>query len=395
MEIFRLDPITYRPDALVEGYSSMIWTERHIGAGEFELKTAEVFPTMEFIPEGCLLSLLDSNEVMVAETRSIGVDAEGYAELTITGRTLETFLENRILLAAQYREPWKVLKQYTPSEMAELLLWNHMVNTTGEDPTRVDWTIDNKTGIPNLVVTDSASLTETAQEWWLEEGEVYPQFQGFLALGVLGIRTIRPNGTMGDVITFDTTRTASRGTVTKTPATNIPQMRLDVYTGNDRSRHQTAIEPVIFHYDSGHIDSPSYLFSLKDYKSMATISASFGSVDVYPTAVTARNEGLTGRERRTLFIDGGDAGDQDPVVFLDSLIQKGLMELKKHNKMRLFDGAISPVSPYEYGRDYFLGDAVTLLARFGFDQTMIVSEYVRTEDSDGDRGYPGLSSILE
>ena len=394
MDIFRLDPTTYQPDALLEGYNSMIWTERHLGAGDFEFKTSEVFPTMPLLPEGTLLSLLDSSEVMIVESRVIEEDSEGRPELKVTGRSFETFLENRILLAAVYRTPWLTTKTYTPSEMAELLLWNHLVNTTGEDPTRPDWTIDNKTGIPNIVVTDSAILPETAKGWWLEEGDVYSLFQGFLSLGVLGIRNVRPHNTSADVVTFDTTRTATRGNVIKTAKTNIQELRLDVYSGIDRTRYQTDREPVMFHYDSGHIDNPSYLFSTKEYKTMVTISASFGSVNVYPEAF-ASNDQLTGYQRRTLFMDGGDMGEQDFQTFLAVLVQKAQMELKKHQKLRLFDGAISPVSPYIYGKDYLLGDKVTLMAQYGFEQTMVVSEYVRTEDVDGDRGYPGLSSLPE
>ena len=129
---------------------------------------------------------------------------------------------------------------------------------------------------------------------------------------------------------------------------------------------------------------------------MATISASFGSVDVYPLESSARdNSTLTGMQRRTLFIDGGDMGDQDYQTFLNVLVQKAQAELKKHGRIRLFDGAISPVSPFHIGEDYNLGDKVTLMAQYGFDQTMIVSEYVRTEDSEGDRGYPGLSWLAE
>jgi Siphovirus ReqiPepy6 Gp37-like protein len=395
MDIYRLDPNTYLPNALLEGYSSMIWTERHVGRGDFELKTAEVFPTMEFLPEGTLLGLRDSPEIMVVETRSISVDAEGLSELTIVGKTFETFLENRILLAAVYNTPWLTTKAYTPSEVVELLLWTYLVNTTGEDPSRPAWVIDNKTGLPNVVVTDSTTISETPQQWWFEEGAVYPLFQDLMILGDVGIRNIRPNNTTGDIIRFDTSRTAARGNVIKTTTSNISQIRLDVYNGTDRSRLQSSREPVMFHYDSGHIDNPSYLFSTTDYKTMATISASFGSVNVYPPSVRERNANATGFDRRVLFIDGGDIGDQDYNTFVNSLVQKALIELKKHSKVRLFDGAISPVSPYEFRKDYFLGDYVTLLARFGFDQTMRVSEYVRTEDAEGDRGYPGLSSLAD
>ncbi len=58
------------------------------------------------------------------------------------------------------------------------------------------------------------------------------------------------------------------------------------------------------------------------------------------------------------------------------------------------DGQISEESPFKLGRDYYLGDRVTLLGQYDFAQSMRVSEYIRTEDADGDRGYPGLVTSL-
>jgi Siphovirus ReqiPepy6 Gp37-like protein len=393
MDIFRLNPNTYMPDDLLEGYNSMIWTERFSGFGEFEFKTSQVFPTLENLPEGALISLLDSNEVMLVETRSIDVDADGNQELTITGRSFETFLENRVQTADSYQVPWLTIQPYRYPEMAELLYWTGLVTTSGQDVTRPNKTLDGKSPIPNTVVTESISGTYTSAQRWLESGFVYPVAQDFLALGDLGVRTIRPNRTTGAVVTFNTSNTAARGTISKTMTPNITQLRFDIYNGVDRTRYQSTYPPILFHYDSGHVDDPKYLFSTKEYRSMATIVSSIGTIDVYPEAVTSRNAAATGIDRRVLYMDGGDMGDQDYQTFYQSLIQKAQAELKKHNRIRLFDGAISPVSPYVYGRDYFLGDQVSLLARFGFEEVMLVSEYVRTEDADGDRGYPGLSAL--
>ncbi len=79
--------------------------------------------------------------------------------------------------------------------------------------------------------------------------------------------------------------------------------------------------------------------------------------------------------------------------FSDDLPEKGEVALRQTERVELFDGTISAESPYEYTKDYFLGDKVTILAEYDFAQTMRVSEYIRTEDSEGDRGYPGLIPI--
>jgi hypothetical protein len=391
MDVLRLDPVTYLPNSLVEGYNSMIWTERYLDNGEFEMKTPNVASTMILIPEGTPISLRDSKEVMFVETHSIGVDSDGGRELTVAGRTFETFLENRAQIATVYNTSWLATKQYKTSEMVSLLAWTHLVNTNGQDVTRPGTVSSTLSAVPGVVITDSSTLVDVAKDWWLETGQIYPTFRDFLGLGGLGVRNIRPSGVTGNVMTFDTTVAPARGTVLKVSTPNIQLLSVDIYNGVDRRRTQAIVEPVIFHYDSGHIDSPKYVFSSKDLKTMATITSSVGNQDVWlGTGITPPAINPGGLGRRVLYIDGGSAGGQTYSVFLSSLVQNAQIELMKNIRQVLFDGAISPISPYKYGTHYSLGDKVTLLAEYGIEQQMLVSEYVRTEDQAGDRGYPTL-----
>jgi len=391
MDVVRLDKATYVPDSLVEDYSSMIWTERYLDNGEFQLTTPEVEKTRALIPVGSLISLMDSLEVQIVENHSIKRDDKGAPTLTVTGRTFDTFLEQRVMMG-EYQQSWPMLKQYRCSEIAAYLLWNYLVNTTGQDPSRDDqltWIYD---AIANLVVTNSTTFPQTYLDWTLQAGVVYPQLRDFLSLGGLGYRSIRPDKTSGYVTTFDTSTSGARGNIAATWTTNLAQMRLDIYNGTNRSRNQSVVEPVIFHYDSGHIDNPEYLFTNKELKNEALVSSSLGNMSVWPgLGLTHPAPIPSGLNRRVLFIDGGKMeSGEDEDVFQASLVQKGLIELSKHNRSALFDGAVSALSPYEYNKEYFLGDLVTLLGEYGLETSMAVSEYVRTEDAEGDRGYPTL-----
>jgi hypothetical protein len=391
MDVLRLNASSYLPEMLIEDYSSMIWTERFLGNGEFSMKTPFVTKILPLLPEGQLISLRDSLEVMIVESQSIDVDSNGDKELTLTGRTIETFSENRVTRMAVYGELLKMAQLYKTSEFAAFLIWNYLVNATTEDPLGAVWTKDALSAIPNLIVTNSVATAETAKQWFLDKGEVYSQLVDLLGLGILGIRNIRPANTTANVVSVDVTRTGTRGTMTKTSTPNLSQLRIDLYNGVDRTR-QNNITPVIFHYDSGHIDSPKYLWSIKDYKTVATVSSSIGNQDIWLSTggLTPPGSNPGGLSRRNLFVDGGDQGDQLLADFQASIIQQALIELTKHNNAILFDGAISAVSPYIYNTHYSLGDKVTLMAEYGFESPMMVAEYVRTEDHDGDRGYPTL-----
>lgn len=390
MDVVRLDS-SYLPDGLIEGYRSMIWTERYFTNGDFEMVTPKIAGTRLAIPEGSFISLLDSKEVMRVETHSIKVNDRGVPELNLAGRTVETSLENRSALGT-YREPWTAMKNWTTAEVLAYYLWTYLVEAAGQDPSKVGGTHNVNDHVANMLVTDSSTLAEAVKEWSLQEGEVYAQLKDILALGQLGIRGIRPPGTTGNVVTFDTSGGSTRGDVSRTSTPDISGLRLDVYNGLDRTRYQSAREPVIFHYDAGHINEPSYLFSIKDWKNVALVSSSIGNLEVWPeTGTTPPSTPPTGLDRRVLYVDGGNQGDALLPDFTASVIQKGMVELAKRIRRILFDGKISPDSPYIYGRDYSLGDQVSLIAKYGFEAEMLVAEYVRTEDSaEGDRGYPTL-----
>lgn len=389
MDVLRLNTSTFIPDTLVEGYNSMIWTERYLGNGEFELKTTKVSETKALIPEGQLITLRDTKEVMIVESHSITRSDENNSELTVKGRSFETCTEHRAIVSLLYNKPWTTIKKYKTSEVSAMLLWNAIVNPTIEDITTQTISRFAEDAIPQVVITDSSNFVDTVKDWTLKSGYVYPQVLDFLILGKFGIRNIRPSNTSGNVITFDATQTTTRGNLQKVLTSNIPQLRVDVYDGYDRTRQQTVLIPIIFYYNAGHIISPQYLFSDKDYKntgllSYPNVNGSYGRIWVLP------NPPASGLNRKTLYEDAGDRGDQVDPAYTDGLFQKIRVELGKHKKTVMFDGAISPISPYKYNVDYFLGDKVTLMAEYGVDLAMFVSEYIRTEDSTGDRGYPTL-----
>jgi hypothetical protein len=389
MDVLRLDPGTYIPNELVEGYSSLIWTERYQTAGEFQMKIPNITYARELIPEGSYITLLDSREVMIVETHTIDKNDDGIPELTIVGRSFETFLENRDLstsavnnvdsdgdgtVDAQYFP-----QQLTTAEMAAYFLWNDVVSNPSGTPTP-DW-------IPNLVVSDSTvsqdlRITREAEVW----GEKYAKVLELLQTGGFGLRNIRPVSTNASLISFNTSYLPVR---TSTPS--VSQLRLDLYSGLDRSRYQSVNNSMVLRYDADDLTKPQYLFTLKDFKNVALVKTGDGNRTFYSAGASAATSGT---DRRVLLVDASDipytAGTTDQASFESTVQTRALAELAKHNQKILFAGEMSPTAAYKYNVDYSLGDLVTLMGDYDFEQTMRVSEFVRTEDKDGDRGYPTL-----
>jgi len=399
MDVLRLNDTSYLPDELVEGYSSMIWTERHTGHGEFQLHTPLIQKTKELIPEGSLLTLLDSPEIMEVETHSISVNDDGEQELKITGRTFDKLFLDRIILGGNHTQEWPTSQMYRSNELVSALIWNAVSNPTGKNPLSKGMGAELLDRIANIVITDSSALSEDPTMWWVKPGPLQEFLDDVLAISGLGIRTIRPTNVGGAVVSFDVSDTTNYGKYSKTSHSPVTEVQFNVYQGADRTRYSSTNEPVVFHYASGHIDSPEYLFSSKDIKNIAYVTSSIGGVFVHKMdgdfwwtpGTQAPPVNPSGRARKMLWVDGGSIGsDEDFATFINALAQKGMAELAKHNRQILFDGAISPLSPHKYGVHYFLGDTVTLSAEYGFEQDMMVAEYVRTDDETGDQGFPTL-----
>jgi hypothetical protein len=392
MDVMVLNPSTYLPWELVEGYDSMIWTERYLEASEFKLKSSQIQYTKSKLPVGTFISLRDSKEVMVVESCNITEDEEGTKIVEVSGRSYESFLENRVMFALEYQKPWKVRKNYRYSEAMAFLIWTYLVSKGNQDASKDVGVISDKYGLENVCVSLSTSVSEQPQELWFEAGNVYDKFLEFGNLGKLGIRCIRPSEGTAKVVHFDISAATSRGNMLSESKAGITELRFDIFTGVNRTKDQTNRKPVIFHYSSGDLKTPSYLESIKDYKTSVMVVSSIGAWEIFPSANSDTT--IAGTRRRQLFMDGGSpAENQTNDDFLKQFTELARKELAAHKKVHLFDGEVSPTSQYVYGRDYFLGDKISIIAEFDFVENMQVTEYIRTEDVEGDRGYPTLSII--
>ena len=391
MKLYTVDSATWKPNLLIEGYSSLIWTERFSEAGEFELRTPLISEFLTLLPEETLLTHQDTQEVFVVDTLNIEKNDEGASELVIKGLSyLEKALRDRVS-PGTYRQEWLMPRSYTGAQAAAILIYNYLCNPYNKDLTRsAMYGLSASNRIPNTGVGLRVNTyMPWSGDWWMQTGEVYPIFTDFLARSKLGARTVRPLDIYNSYridMTYSSVDSAGGFGVEAEDS----KLRFMVYSGYDRQDGTTPSfgSRVAFKWDEGDLSDPKYLFSTRDLKTMCTVNSSIGSVDVYSDDTVAPY--LTGTQRRQMWLDGGDVGDQDPTAFITALVQKGEIELAKYNRKQLFDAQITETTPYKYKKDYDLGDRVTLYGEYGFRPTMRVNEYVRIDDEEGDRGYPTL-----
>lgn len=387
MIAFSVDPVTFQSVANINGYTSLIWTERYLDEGGFELRTALVEETRALLPEDSLLGIKESREVMIVETHEIETDDDGLDTLLIKGSTYEVCLADRFISGGAYGVSWKLEQLYTAPQMAMVLAWNAVANNLATNVLRTEYVAaDPRDVIPNVGTSLSVQTAQPTTEWWLDNGPVYNKIKDFMARSGGGIRNIRPPFTLSPPA-FDAAVSAGGGYLTALePGANNNKLRIDFYTGLDRTINQVSNPQVVLHYRAGHLDAPKYLFSTKGLKNVAWVTSSQGNRQIGPEG----HEALTDRRRRLLWVDGGTFSDPIPTDWADLLDQVGMIELAKYNRTQAIAAGISLAAPYKYGTDYNLGDKVTVLAGYGYQGTMMVNEYIRTQDAEGDRGFPTL-----
>lgn len=383
MDLVKLDDPSYQIVDLVEEWDSLVWTERYLTPGDFSLTTSRIEETMDLLPEGSLVSLQDTQEVMIVENQLIEYDDEGLPKLKLTGRTFESFLEQREVGSGPPAISTTMFMMasflYKPSDAAALLLYFNQVANAPADGRPADL-------IPNTCVSISPGITgESTDKDALELGmSLHEGVMQYLGKSDLGIRMIRPTTYNVPVAVPNLT-----GTVPVSTVSTVNSLRFDVYQGVDRTRDQSAVTPVVFDYRAGHLSNPSYLYSKKNFFNVAycwTKDNAYGIL-VYAPGVSS---GISGRARRILLVDCNDILDKTAGDRIGFMTARGKRMLKKHREKMFNDGQVTTACPYKFKTHYNLGDQVTLVARAGGESNKVVSEYVRVQDADGVREYPTL-----
>lgn len=77
--------------------ASLLWVDRYNSYGDFELYFAMAPQLLTYLKEDYYLWLEDSEHCMIIENIKINPDTEEGAHLIVTGRSLESILERRII----------------------------------------------------------------------------------------------------------------------------------------------------------------------------------------------------------------------------------------------------------------------------------------------------------
>lgn len=368
MELFKFsasNPISAEDGIPIINYDSAMWIERYRDPGEFEIKARLSSGLKDLLSIGSIISHSDTLEFAIVENQEIQESLDTDPVITITGRTFDAFLENRIVGGNRSSVvpyiPYSIAPGYS-YEQAYTLLYDHIINPPSA--------LDSLSSYINLNHTLSPGSKTQQEERFLQRQTLSEALVKILAIDDLGIKTQRKNP-------FLTSSTSQYDQYSY----------FIIHEGSDRSSN------VILSWVSGELESISYLFSNKDYKNTAVVISNWLEYVV--------NNGYSGYDRRYLLVEAYDIDDQYDAVpdsaatssLYQAMLVRGREALANHNEVNIVAADVSRVNQYSYRVDYNIGDIISIDGSYGNIERRRVVEHVEIEDENGDTSYPTLAIV--
>lgn len=343
----------------VDKFKSLLWTVRYNKAGDFELYVPADLDIVKRFHEGDYVWIEDSDRLMILEDINLQTDPEDGDYLILSGRSLESILERRII--------WGMTVITGNFQNGIKTLLNRNV---------ISPAIENRR-IPNFTFKESTDprITELTVEAQYFGENLYEEIEKLCQEKEVGFKVL-PNGAGG--------------------------FEFSLYIGEDRSYDQIKNPWVVFAPNYENLQSSNYLYSKKNFKN-ATLVGGQGENWSRDT-VEVTSDSSSGLDRRETFTDASGATNdtsgienddtlteeekQEAIAALTEeynaqLMQKGKEELAKTSITETFDGEIDASLQYVYRQDFDLGDIVQIVNDYGMEASSRVSEIVISHDPTG------------
>ena len=324
---------------VVDDYNSLIWANRFRQCGDFEIYVSVTQDLIDLLQEGRLVIRGDDDMVGIIEKVETGTDEENGDYLIASGRDLRSILDRRIV-------------------------W---------DQTAISGTVEN---IMRQLVTDAfispeiperkyERLTLAPAHGFTERANV--QYTGDNLLEVL--KSLCASYSYGFKIT------AEDG-----------MLVLDFYRGTDRSMTQAENPRVTFSEEYDNLRATTYTLDKTNYKTVALVAGEGEGADRQRVTVE-RSTDREGLHRRETYVDARDVSSNDGEFTTEELeaqlAERGNSALAEAPIVESVEGTIEPMQMFLYKTDYFQGDIVTVVNKYGVAVDTQVLETVESWDEDG------------
>ena len=339
---------------IVDTFKSIIWTDRYFKYGEFEVYIPMDSEMISFFTKNYYMVMKESEHTMIIEGREVVPDVEDGDFLIVTGRSLESIIDRRIIWGQ------KILSGNLQDCIHTLL------NENVISPTNADRKISN---FIFQASTDTAITSLTMTETQYYGDNLYTVIEALCESNNIGFKII---------------------------LNDFNQFIFSLYAGVDHTYGQTANPFVVFSPKFDNILNSSYKDSNTSLKNV-TLVAGEGEGSDRKTSVVGTGSGL---ERREIFTDaaGVSSTTSDGSLTADQytaeLNAKGTETLTANTETAAFEGKVNTQEMFVFMKDFFIGDGIEIVTEYGIEGTATILEMIQSEsDDNGMELYPTLSAI--
>ena len=169
-------------------------------------------------------------------------------------------------------------------------------------------------------------------------------------------------------------------------------LTVNIYKGVDRSYSQTDRPYVVFSEDFDNLFNTEYQLNTENYANTALVGGEGEGKDRIYTTLGADNSGLN---RFETFINAsgvsrnkGNEEELTDAAYLRLLAGSGRETLAELGYTEGFTGELLSDVAFKYGVDYYLGDTVTVINKYGITKDVRVLSAIESEDDTGTKLIP-------
>ena len=360
-------------EGVLDSYESFLWTDRFRSPGDFEIYTPVNSKFLDLCQQNRYLDVDFSEHNMIIESITIETSFDSGQKMKITGRSLESLLDRRIV--------WdQTTVQGNFQNAVKSLLTASIIN-----PTRTERKIPNF----YFLETENESITEleinetefTGDSINTVIDEMCGSFQNVGYRILFGYQMNYVHRNDPDYELFDDY-----------------DIVFELYTGEDYSYAQVANPYVVFSPSYDNIVNTNYVDSVETMKNVTLVLGEGEGSSRKRIIVGGKENGawIPGILRREYYTDARDLQSSDyssASKYKAALKQRGLENLIENSRVTSYEGEVEATRSFLYGQDFTIGDVVQLENEYGIAGKARVIEWVRSESNNGIEAYPTFDGV--
>lgn len=332
---------------LLDTFESLLWTERYYECGDFEITAPASTTLLKIFEKENYLWSKDSDTVMIIEDLEISSDSEDGNMFIVTGRSLESILDRRIVW-------YPTTLTGNLQDAIEKILNENVINPSSTER-KIDGFIFER--------SNDELITSLTVDVELEGEAVYEVIQTLCQTNSIGFRVYLNNDN---------------------------QFVFKLYAGVDRSYDQNKLPYVLFSPKFDNILNSNYLESNKTLKTVALVVDGDES-NRREVVVEAECGAGSGLDRREIFVSASISSEESD--YASQMTEAGKEELAQNTATKTFEGEVESTQLFVYGEDFFIGDIVQIVNEYEVEAKTRVVEIVRSQTLEGMTIYPTFETV--